>query len=123
MRMLHAVLAAVMVTAAAAPADASLVYTRDGRVLDGDIRVEGPGLAVRTKDGKVQVVAYEQVLGISLDGMQLFPAPRRLEESKYLNNDLLVWSVVGANLAAMALAAMAIWKTTNGTPAAAVPAK
>ena len=116
MRFTRFLTAAALVLACAAPADAAIVYTKDGKQLDGEIRVEGPGITIRSADGKLQNIAYDQVLGVSFDGQPLFPPPRRLEESKYLNNDLLVWSVVGANFAAMCLAGMAIWRATNGVP-------
>lgn len=114
MRFTRLLMAALLVAAFAAPAKAAIVYTKDGKVLNGEIRVDGPGITIRSSDGKLQNVLYDQVLGVSFDGQPLFPAPRRAEESKYLNNDLLVWSVVGANLAAMCLAGMAIWRATNG---------
>jgi hypothetical protein len=119
MRPARLLLAALLAFALAAPAEAALVYTRDGRTLEGDIRVEGAGLALRGADGKVQTLPYDQILGISLDDQPLFPPPRRAEESKYLNNDLLVWTAVGANLAAMCLAGLAIWRATNGVAAPA----
>lgn len=116
MRFTRFLLVTALVCAFAAPADAAIVYKKDGTQLEGDIRIEGPGITVRLADGKLTNVAFDQVQGVSFDGQPLIPPPRRVEESKYLNNDLLVWSVVGANFAAMCLAGLAIWRATNGVP-------
>jgi hypothetical protein len=96
-----AALALTLVTALAAPVDAALVYTRDGRTFDGKLRVEPTGLVLATEGGKSLLIPYEQVVGISMDGQPLFPPPQRAEESRLLNSDPLLWALVAANTAAV----------------------
>ena len=103
----------------AAPADAAIVYAKDGRSIEGALRVDPGGLAVTT-DGKTVLVPYDQVAGVSLDGVPLFPPPRRLEESSLLNNEWLMWAVVAANVAAAVTAGIAVYRTTTGNPSPAL---
>jgi hypothetical protein len=104
MRPFLALLTAVVVACVALPADAAIVYFKDGTVArgaivvkDASITVKGPGTemsfplaSVRSISFTDEPIAYEQA---------------RAEDSKYLNNDALVWTAVAANLVAIAAAA------------------
>ena len=111
-------LSLLVVMALAAPADAALVYTKDGRTLDGNLRVEAAALVVAGADGATQTVPYDQVLGVSLDGQPLFAPPARPTSGQGFKSDLLAWTLVLANLAAVGLAGVAIYRNLNAGAAA-----
>jgi hypothetical protein len=102
-----------------APADAALVYTRDGRVFDGTLKVESKGLVLVTPEKRSLLIPYEQIIGISLDGQPLFPAPRRAEESKFLNHDGVIWALVASQVVT---ALVALVMLVRPVPAAPGPA-
>ena len=122
---LRLLLAPVLVAALAAPAEAAVVYTKDGRTYDGALRVEAAALVVAAPDGKAQSIPYDQVLGVSLDGQPLFAPPARPASGEAFKADLVTWSVVLANLAAVGLAGVVLYRQLNaGTaaqPAAGAP--
>lgn len=111
-------LSLLLACALAAPAEAALVYTKDGRTVDGDLRVEHAALVVVAADGKAQTVPYDQVLGVSLDGQPLFAPPARPASGEGWKGSLLAWTLVLANVAAVALAGVAVYRAT-ATPAPA----
>jgi hypothetical protein len=106
----------ILAAALAAPAEAALVYTKDGRTLDGALRVDAAALVVTGSDGKAQTVPYEQVLGIAFDGQPLFAPPARPAGGQGLKSDLLTWSVVVANLAALAVTGALLYRSVTATP-------
>lgn len=112
------VLTLLIVAALAAPAEAAVVYTKDGRTHDGNLRVEAASLVVVGADGRSQAVPYDQVLGVSLDGQPLFAPPARPASGQGFKADLLAWTLVLANLAAVGLAGVAIYRNMNAGAAA-----
>ena len=116
--MLGGVLTLGLAATPAAPADAALVYTRDGRTFDGKLRVEPTGLVLTPESGKALLIPYEQVVGISMDGQPLFPPPRRAEESKLLNSEPLLWALVAANVAAVLTVLVTLVRPAPATPPA-----
>ncbi|MEB3284310.1 MAG: hypothetical protein VKN33_03375 [Candidatus Sericytochromatia bacterium] len=92
------------------PSEAALVYTRDGRVFDGALKVEPSGLVLVMAESRSLMIPYEQIAGISFDGQPLFPAPRRAEESKLLNHDGLIWALVAAQVLATVTAFVTLLK-------------
>lgn len=109
-----ALVAALTMTAFAPPAEAAIVYTRDGKVTHGALHVAGRGLVV-TVEGRTVTIPYDQVLGISMDGQALFPAPQRAEESKVLNNDWVLWTLVLANVATVVAAGFTVYRLATPT--------
>lgn len=107
------ILSIMLVAALAAPAEAALVYTKEGRTYDGNLRVEAASLVVVGADGRSQTVPYDQVLGVSLDGQPLFAPPARPASGEGFKADLLAWTLVLANLAAVGLAGVAIYRNMN----------
>lgn len=114
-------LSLLLVAALATPAEAAIVYTKDGRAIDGNLRVENAALVVVAADGKAQTVPYDQVLGVSMDGQPLFAPPARPASGEGWKGDLLAWTLVLANVAAIGLAGVAVYRATN--PAATAPAR
>ncbi len=110
-------LALLLAAALAAPAEAALVYTKDGHTYDGNLRVEAASLVVVGADGRTQAVPYDQVLGVSLDGQPLFAPPARPRSGEGFKADLLAWTLVLANLAAVGLAGVAIYRSTTAPTA------
>lgn len=94
-------LVAGLLAAPVAPAEAALVYTRDGRVFDGKLKVDPTGLVLAMAENRSLLIPYDQIVGISLDGQPIYPPPKRAEESRLLNSEPLVWALVAANAAAV----------------------
>ena len=103
---------------AAAPAEGAQIVLKDGHTLNGAVAVDGVGLKVTGADGKVQLVPFAAVQGISLDEQPLFAQPHGVEESKFFNNDWLVWTAIGANVATMVLGGVMLYRAAT-RPAAA----
>lgn len=111
---MRALLAGLLVlTLAAAPAEAAQVVLKDGRVVSGALEVDGAGLTVTGADGKPQTLAFSQVQAISLDDQPIAPVAKPAE-SKLLNNDWLVWTAVGANVVTMAVGLVMIYRAASG---------
>jgi hypothetical protein len=110
MRTLLAAVLALVLTAA--PAQAAQVVLKDGRVVTGAIKVEGAGLVVTGADGKLQTVPFATVQAISLDDQPVATA-RPAEASKLLDNDWLVWTAVGANVATMVVGAVMLYRAAT----------
>lgn len=100
------------------PADAALVYTRDGRVFDGTLKVEPKGLVLVTAEKRALMIPYDQVVGISLDGQPIFPAPRRAEDSKLFNHEGVVWTLVATQVIAAVSAIVLLLRPAPATGAA-----
>ena len=115
--MIRPLLSALLVLALAAPAEAAQVLLKDGHVVTGRIAVDGPGLAVTGDDGKTERYPYTAIQAVSLDDQPVLAPRHDLAASKFFDSDVLLWSVVGANVATMVLAAIAIYRTANPTPA------
>jgi hypothetical protein len=97
----------------AAPAEAAQVVLKDGRVLTGTLKVVGPGLIVTGADGKPQTIAFAAVQGISLDDQPVAPAARPAASSKLLDNDWLVWTAVGANVVAIVVGVVMVYRAAG----------
>lgn len=118
---MRALLAGLLVlTLAAAPAEAAQVVLKDGRVVSGALEVDGAGLTVTGAgltvtgaDGKPQTLAFSQVQAVSLDDQPIAPVAKPAE-SKLLNNDWLVWTAVGANVVTMAVGLVMIYRAASG---------
>lgn len=115
-------IAALLVALLPLPAEAHQVVLKDGRTFDGAIRIEGEGVTITTADGKVESIPYAAVHGIALDGQPVYSTARNVEGSKLLNNDWLLWTAVGANVATMVVAGVMMYRafypgrTTTTTP-------
>lgn len=113
-RFITVALAALLVAGFSRPADAAEVVLKDGRALTGQLKVEGPGITVTSADGHVETIPYASIQGISLDDEPLETKPHDLGHSKFFDNDVLVWAIVGANVATMVLAAVTIYRASAG---------
>ncbi|MDB5096566.1 MAG: hypothetical protein JWM80_987 [Cyanobacteria bacterium RYN_339] len=100
-------------TLLAAPAQAAQVVLKDGRVLTGAVKVEGAGLVLTGPDGKTQLVAFGLVQGISLDDQPVAPEPRPAAASKLFDNDWLVWTAIGANVATMVVGGIMLYRAAT----------
>ena len=111
---MRALMAGILVLAlAAAPAEAAQVLLKDGRLVSGALKVDAVGLTVTGADGKPQTLAFSQVQAIALDDQPLAPMAQPAE-SKLLDNDWLVWTAVGANVATMVVGAVMIYRVATG---------
>lgn len=114
---LVALLTIMVALAPSAPAEAAQVFLKDGRQLSGHLKVDGSGVSVTDAEGKTETLPYGAIQGISLDDQPLDRPPHDVPHSRYFDNDWLVWSAVGANVATMVLALVAIYRATHETAA------
>ena len=112
-RALTCMVATAALLGLSAPAEAAQVLLKDGRVVTGHLAVAGPGLAVTEADGKVESFPYSQIQAVSLDDQPIVAQPHDAGESKLFDNDVVVWTAVGANIALMVLAGIALYHATG----------
>lgn len=104
-------LSLALVASLALPAEAAIVYTKDGRTLTGVVVIEETRLVVTPEGGEPEHVPYGQVQGVSLDDEPLYPAPRAMAP------EWGVWAGVAANVAAIATAVfVASWALGQPRP-------
>lgn len=96
--MRNVLLSLALVASLAVPAEAAIVYTKDGRTLSGAITVEETQLVVTPAEGEPETIPYSQVQGVSLDDEPLYPAPRPMSP------EWGVWAGVATNVVAIATA-------------------
>ena len=96
--MRNVLLSLALVASLAVPAEAAIVYTKDGRTLSGTITVEETQLVVTPAEGEPEQIPYSQVQGVSLDDEPLYPAPRPMSP------EWGVWAGVATNVVAIATA-------------------
>lgn len=94
--MIRLLMATALVAGLAQPAEAHIVYLKDGRRLEGTMQVLDSQMTVTRVDGTSETVPYEQVQGVSLDNQELYP------KAAARANDWATWAVVGSNLVAIA---------------------
>lgn len=107
MRPFLALFTAVAVTCFALPADAAIVYFKDGTVVRGAVAVKDASITV-SGNGAEMSFPLASVRSISFTDEPIGYEQARAEDSKYLNNDALIWTAVAANLVAIAAAAAAL---------------
>lgn len=108
--MLRLVMAAVVVAAMSLPAEAQVVYLKDGRRIEGTLAIEDARMTIAKPDGTQETVRYEEVQGVSLDGVDLYPSP------KAALPPWVTWTVAGANLVAVATAIYLVMRPTPTKP-------
>jgi hypothetical protein len=95
--MLRLLMASVLVAGLCLPAEAHIVYLKDGRRLEGTMQVLDSQLTVTRTDGTAETVGYDQVQGVSLDNQELYPKAAASRTPEWAT-----WAVVGSNLVAIA---------------------
>lgn len=105
----RALLAAALVAAVSLPAQAEVVYLKDGRRLEGAIAIEDTRMTVSQADGTKATVPYDEVQGVSLDGEELYP-------QRAATPAWVTWTVAGANLVAVATAIYWLVRPSAVTP-------
>lgn len=109
MRALLAFLTLAFVATAALPADAAIVYFKDGTVCRGAIVMKEASITVKGA-GAEMTFPLASVRSISFTDEPIGYEQARAEDSKYFNNDALIWTAVAANLVAIAAAAATLMR-------------
>jgi hypothetical protein len=85
----------------ALPAEAHVVYFKDGTSIRGTVSVKDANLTVRG-GGTELTFPLDSVRAVSFSDEPIAYEQRRVEDSKLLNNDLVLWTAIGVNVVAMA---------------------
>ena len=99
-----AILAAVLI---ALPAEAHVVYFKDGTSMRGTVTVHESTIDI-SGGGVDLAFPLDTVRAVSFSDEPIVYEQRRVEDSKLFNSDVLLWSAVGVNLLAIAAAAFAL---------------
>ena len=89
------------------PADAHIVYFKDGTVVRGLATVKDANVVVKGPDSEMSF-PLATVRAISFTDEPIAYEQQRVEDTKFFNNEALVWSMVAANLAAIVVAAVTL---------------
>lgn len=81
----------------ALPADAHIVYFKDGTVARGQVTIQGSTLLL-TGGGAELSFPLSTVRAVSFTEEPIAYEQQRVEDSKLLNNEVLIWSWVAANV-------------------------
>ena len=104
---LAAALAALIAFGVCTPAEAHIVYFKDGTAIRGAVTVKDGSLIV--KGGGVDLsFTLDSVRSVSFSDEPIAYEQHRLEDSRLFNNDLLLWSVVGVNVLVIGIAMLAV---------------
>ena len=85
----------------ALPAEAHIVYFKDGTAVRGTVKVQGATLTVSGADAELSF-PLESVRSVSFTDEPIAYEQQRVEESRYFNSPWLIWSAVGVNVLAIA---------------------
>jgi hypothetical protein len=97
---LPALTLAVLV-AFALPAEAHVVYFKDGTSIRGTVTVKDANLTVKG-GGTELTFPLDSVRAVSFTDEPIGYEQHRVEDSKFLNNDAVLWTAIGVNVVAMA---------------------
>jgi hypothetical protein len=109
-------LALITPTFLLSPAEAAQVILKNGRLVSGVLRVAPAGVTVTAADGKVEVLPYASIAGISLDDEPLYVPARAPEAPKLGQDNVLVWAMLATNVVTMLLAGLALYRAASPTP-------
>ncbi|MEB3284309.1 MAG: hypothetical protein VKN33_03370 [Candidatus Sericytochromatia bacterium] len=90
-----------------APAEAHIVYFKDGTIARGNVVVKENTLLI-SGGGAELSFPLETVRAVSFNDEPIGYEQQRLEESKFLNNDALIWSWFAANVLGTVVAFLGI---------------
>lgn len=99
MRLLVSTLAVFL--ALALPAEAHVVYFKDGTSIQGTVTIKDANLTVKG-GGTELTFPLDSVRAVSFTDEPIGYEQHRVEDSKLLNNDAVLWTAVGVNVVAMA---------------------
>ncbi|MDB5096565.1 MAG: hypothetical protein JWM80_986 [Cyanobacteria bacterium RYN_339] len=98
-----------MLLAFALPAEAHVVYFKDGTSIRGTVTVTAANLSVKG-GGTELTFPLDSVRAVSFSDEPIAYEQRRLEDSKFLNNDVVLWTAIGVNVVAMAALLVTVFK-------------
>lgn len=117
-KLLAGLVACLLTLPAALPADAHIVYFKDGTTVRGAVTIKDGSVVV--KGGAVELsFPLDSVRSVSFSDEPIVYEQRRVEDSAMFNNDVLLWTAVGVNVLAIATAIVAI--SHPGTVPVALP--
>ncbi|MEB3223180.1 MAG: hypothetical protein VKS61_13980 [Candidatus Sericytochromatia bacterium] len=89
--------------APALPAEAHIVYFKDGTVVRGTVALRESAVVISGAGAELSF-PLSTVRAISFTDEPIAYEQQRVEESRVLNHDAVVWSLVAANVAAVVAA-------------------
>lgn len=99
----------------AAPAEAHIVYFKDGTSVRGAVTVKDTSITIKGSDAELSF-PLESVRSVSFTDEPIAYEQRRVEESRFFNSDVLIWSAIGVNLLTIAAAIVSLSRPAAGQP-------
>lgn len=110
--LLAGILALALSCSLTAPAEAHIVYFKDGTVVRGQVTLKDASVTVKGADAELSF-PLASVRSISFTDEPIAYEQQRLEESKVLGSDVVLWTLVAANLATVVVAVLPLLMRSN----------
>jgi hypothetical protein len=92
-----------LLTGPVSPAEAHIVYFKDGTVVRGAVTIRENAVVISGAGAELSF-PLDTVRAISFSDEPIAYEQQRVEESRILNHDAVLWSIIAANVAAVVAA-------------------